>query len=793
MTTYIREILKSFQPVDSNEDFRIDEAELQHADGKSDISLADANGDKIITLEEYLSFKNSPLEERAVSKIFSKNLLSRFNAELEKCSIADPYEKLFLLSGFIVNREESNYDEGIKNYLKPIAERVPEFGLIGLSESQIVDGAGYYAYRAGEGGMITKAYEALGKLKFNSEDEKKGFLKSIIVEGPFSVTVLAGHLQGAIGAYSGLGLTDAEIKEIIKRDPFALKYAEDMISINAGLKLFDSFELASFVRAALEEKREHLNGLCIFDGRLESAVRYLRERGVGEEDIKIIIKSASRYFAAGQIIDSIPKVAEGLMLAELDPVADLKKYLAAGDVGDSYAGFPFSTFADNVKWLKNISKDKEQLRRIIKVCFFSGKNFNVIPRAFEVAEGIVPEDKRLCWAVQASSYKYDFSEGELKELFGQLKEMNVSSEAKERFADIISLGFPSLRSINSCIKRMRDYKIKDDLIIDTVNGFMGVYGRNKSYYLEDLMSFASRLDVYQNGDEMGMFLDIMYFNKCYLSKAMSGFKLLDDNKLALLKNDPLWPEVVNKFRYYRIVELFGYAYNSGFFDGKITLAEAAADCEWLDDKKVSHWSRYNKDIVKKIKNPVYDQPRAFVSLPGHDHNGAFAAQGVDKIIEKYNLEIAEPYSETELYEALAKEDDNSVDALVLGGHGSAKDFALSESYDNELSKIDVSDEEIKTYLNKVKDGGRIILLGCSTGHELADKIRQWCDEIGKKAEVIAPPVDVASELYIEDDGRINVNYSSNGSKVEGAHFLSTGANQEPLRSPPSGANGEGGI
>jgi hypothetical protein len=774
MNTYIRGLLKGFQPIDSNKDFKVDQLEIQQADRKSDIFFADTNGDKIITVEEYLSFRKAPYEARAVSKIFSENLLNRFNAELEQCSITDPYEKLLLLSGFIVGGGEPNYDAGIENYLKPIAEQVPELGLIGLPESQIVDSADYYAQYANKG-MITKALAALGGLQFDSEQAKRDFLKSIICKHVYYLPALSERLQSAISAYSSLGLTDNEIKDIIKRDPFVLKYAEDIISTNARLKLFDSSELLSFVRAALEEKREHLNGLCIFDGRLESAVRYLRERGVGEEDIKTIIKSASRYFAAGQIINSIPKVAEGLALAGLNPAASLKIYLKHGDIDNSSACFPFLTFANNVKWLKSVSRSKKEIRAIIDDCFLQGKSFTFVRKIFETTKGIIPKDKRLFWAVRTAA-KDTLSIEDLKTLFNQLKKMNVSPEAKELFADIISAGeFPELRPINSCIKKMRGYKIKDDFIIGTVSGFVGFYGKYGPSYLEDLMGFASAFGVYQNGDELGTFLDIMYFNKCYLSKAMSGFSSLDDNKRAMLENDPLWPEVVNTFRYDSIVELFGYAYNSGFFDGKITLAEAAAECKWLDDKKISHWSRYNKDIVKKMKNPVPSQPRAFISLPGHDYNGAFAAKGVDKVIEKYNLEFAEPYRETELYEVLAKEEDNSVDVLVLGGHGSSKEFALSQGFGDEASKIDVSDEEIKTYLKKIKDEGRIILLGCSTGQELADKIRKWCDEIGKKVEIIAPNVDVSSELFIDEYGKINVNYYSGGSKIEGTRFISMGA------------------
>ena len=108
-------------------------------------------------------------------------------------------------------------------------------------------------------------------------------------------------------------------------------------------------------------------------------------------------------------------------------------------------------------------------------------------------------------------------------------------------------------------------------------------------------------------------------------------------------------------------------------------------------------------------------------------------------------------------------------------------LTISDPYDRlsvALTALGNGGDELEKYLKKVKDGGRIILCSCSTGQKLADRIREWCDRTGKKIEVIAPPTDVGSELIIDDDGKINVKYSSpNGSSIEPSRFLSTGSSK----------------
>lgn len=775
----IRDSLQRFQPIDSNNDFVLDQGEIEGAGKGLDIWKADTNSDKVVTVEEYLKFKQDGFSAAVASKIFAEDWLHQFSPLFEKCSVTDPYERLILALSLVTDINDSVAD--IEKRLKKTAELVPEMSLIGMIEPEIVNFA-HNASRYLTRGTITMALKGLEELTFNSEQEKKEFLRSIIIDSPNHLDLLAKHLQKAIRAYLSIGLTGDEIKEIIKRGSFVLSFAEDVVSMNIRLKLFKDSELAEFARSALKEKGGRLNRFYVFSSGLAVTVRYLRKKNVSEDDIKDIIRSAAKYINRSDIIKSIPEVIEGFKTVGMDPVAELKKYLEKSDENKFEMGLPFLTFAKNIKWLKTVAQDGAEFIAAIDKGFSNDINFDSVPKMYEVSEGVVPDDSRLSWALEAAAKENSFSFYWLEDLFKQLKEMDLKAETKKIFADFaLRINFSGLLECGSYISEMGSYNIEDDFIIDTLNFFIATYLEDGPDYLNKLLDFASKFQIYQNSSEMRTFLVHMYSNGCYLSNAIEASRAVSDNDVAILKSDPLWPEILRTFRYDDMVELFGYAHNSGFFDGKITLVEVVADCKWMDGNKISHWSRYNKDIVEKMKDPVLNAPMAFISLPGHDHNGAFEAKGVDKVIGKYDLRLAEPYKETELYDTLAKENDDSIDCLVFGGHGSAKSFSLSEGIPDEGSKIDISDDEIKMYLKKVKDRGRIILLSCSTGQKLADKIRQWCDEIGKKVEVIAPPIDVSSELYIDGEGKINVRYyNSEDKEVEGARFQSmSGINNHP--------------
>ena len=132
-----------------------------------------------------------------------------------------------------------------------------------------------------------------------------------------------------------------------------------------------------------------------------------------------------------------------------------------------------------------------------------------------------------------------------------------------------------------------------------------------------------------------------------------------------------------------------------------------------------------------------DRPNAIVIYPTNDWNGAFenepARAFFHSIKDEYDVFVRIADTEEDVYRAISRVPDTEL--LILGGHGSEKTLSLGETdlgireaeKKDERYTLDLSDQELGTYLSRLDPQAVIFLDSCSNakgdnGDNIADFI-----------------------------------------------------------------------
>jgi len=765
-------IIREFQTLDENADLKLTRDEAPDLFVTDSVD-SDANSE--ISLQEWGEYKDNP-EWSPVEDLLQSDLFSKGMQRFADIGISDRYEALVGL----VKWDPLNEIE-LDNYLEMRAPTISVLTSLGFTQSDAVE-TSQAIYRKVADETIRSVNEALTGFGLKSQSSRNAIIKKVITEGRIPLTEIP-KLNNVLDL---LSFSEAKKKDFLAysiSEGYTWEWLDTIIDDDSRSKML-SVVSKDDLKAMLSKstKGDDYNVFEILAPAIGGSIDALRSYGAKDSAIKAILFERIPEVKNGQklILESIPGVLKAF--AKLD-----QKSLCAGDsLQELHMWFnsidkeknvfaSFATLPGEIDWLIKTFEDPNEIKTIISHAFLTPFSFRSFHTLFDKFQSLGMENltsKDLIRSLRISESTF------WSPLLTSLKtvdSLKIKKEHKKELAELF-LRNPDTNFSGMDIKDLRDAKFSDINIFrlikntlttrtDTFNILQAIkvlkkigIGRDDS---ADMMPYL--LKVMEHGNTGTLLFDINQQNS-----ALDELNLGLDDISGIEKTFPLGESGPSEF--------WDFIFFLGNVRGDDRKSMSLADCRELclsakEKLGITRYGRYTPTILNAALSGERREKHAFIPIASDDHNGAFYSTKYDLellLTEGYSIDIVESDHEDNIYQALEKYPDGSIDLLFINGHGKPTSVMLSRDSSLEENSIDIADEEWKGYLSKMRRGGKVIFAACSTGkgdESIVHKFREWAKDL--KIEFIAPPNDVSAKLTVKPDIGIEIEYRNEHEVIQG--------------------------